>query len=131
MRPRQPSTTGLRTRTISVTGAVLTLKQLHAEIERATGRTLELHQLGTIADLEVEIEKRKATARNPYEYVSLQYQWAMVTGKGKPHNLSNDDYPDITPVSVAQMPLRLTLILTWPSVTVGSGTSSISTLLFP
>jgi uncharacterized protein YbjT (DUF2867 family) len=89
-------------RTVSVTGAVLTLKELHAEVEQTTGRTLEIRELGTIADLEAEIERRKATAQNPYEFVALQYQWAMVTGKGKLHNLSNADYPDITPTTIAE-----------------------------
>jgi uncharacterized protein YbjT (DUF2867 family) len=89
-------------RTVSVAGAVLTLKELHAEVEKATGRTLEVHELGTVEQLAAEIEKRKQTAKNPYEYVSLQYQWAMVTGKGKLHNLNNGDYPDITPVGVAE-----------------------------
>ena len=80
------------------------MKQLHAEMEKATGRTLEVHELGSVTDLEAEIEARKATATNPYQYVSLQYQWAMVTGKGKLRDLNNDDYPDIEPVSVGQFP---------------------------
>ena len=89
-------------RPVSVAGAVLTLRELHAEVEQATGQTLQIRELGTIADLEAEIERRKTTARNPYEYVSLQYQWAMVTGKGKLQNLNNADYPDITPMTIAQ-----------------------------
>ena len=89
-------------RTISVAGAVLTMKQLHAEVQKATGHTLELRALGTVDDLEAEIERLKTTAKNPYEYVSLQYQWAMVTGKAKLRDLNNDDYPDITPITINQ-----------------------------
>jgi uncharacterized protein YbjT (DUF2867 family) len=89
-------------RTIAVAGDVLTMKELHAEFEKATGRTLTIHELGTVADLEAEIDKRKASATTPYEYVSLQYQWAMVTGKAKLRNLNNDDYPEITPVTVGE-----------------------------
>lgn len=93
-------------RTISVAGQVVTMKQLHAEVEKATGRSLQIHELGSTDDLLAEIERRKATATNPYQYVSLQYQWAMVTGKGKLHDLNNADYPDITPVTVAEFLAR-------------------------
>ncbi|MWB99433.1 NmrA family NAD(P)-binding protein [Agromyces seonyuensis] len=89
-------------RTVSVAGSVLTMTQLHAEVEQATGRTLEIRELGTVDDLRAEIERRKQTATNPYEFVSLQYQWAMVTGKAKLQNLNNADYPDITPTTVAE-----------------------------
>lgn len=87
-------------RTISVAGQVLTMKQLHAEIQHATGRSLELHELGSATDLLAEIERRKATDTNAYQYVALQYQWAMATGKGKLRDLNNDEYPEIKPMSV-------------------------------
>jgi uncharacterized protein YbjT (DUF2867 family) len=89
-------------RTVSVAGSVLTMRQLHAEVEKATGRTLQIRELGSVDDLKAEIERRKETAKNPYEFVSLHYQWAMVTGKAKLHDLRNDDYPDITPTSVTE-----------------------------
>jgi uncharacterized protein YbjT (DUF2867 family) len=89
-------------RTVSVAGSVLTMTQLHSEVEQATGRRLEIRELGTVDDLRAEIERRKQTATNPYEFVSLQYQWAMVTGKAKLQNLNNADYPDIIPTTVAE-----------------------------
>ena len=72
---------------ISVAGQVLTMSQFRAEIEQATGRSLEVRQLGTIAELEAEIKRRKAGAKNVYDFVPLQYQWTMVTGKAKLTNL--------------------------------------------
>ena len=89
-------------RTVSVAGSVLTMRQLHAEVEKATGRTLQIRELGSVDDLKAEIERCKETAKDPYEFVSLQYQWAMVTGKAKLHDLRNDDYPNITPTSVTE-----------------------------
>ena len=91
---------------ISVAGQVLTMSQLRAEIEQAVGRSLVVRQLGTIGELEAEIKRRKAGAKNVYEYVPLQYQWTMVTGKAKLTNLDNDRYPDITPTTVGEFLTR-------------------------
>jgi len=79
----------------------LTLKQLHAEIQDATGRTLQIRELGTADDLLAEIERRRPTVKNPFEYASLQYRWAMIIGMGKLQDLSNSDYPDIKPTSIS------------------------------
>lgn len=89
-------------RTVAIAGDVLTMAQLRTVIEKATGRTLTERRLGDISALDAEIERRKPNAKDPFEYVSLQYQRAMVTGKGKLQNLSNNDYPDISPTSVAE-----------------------------
>ncbi|SIS04650.1 NmrA family NAD(P)-binding protein [Williamsia sterculiae] len=89
-------------RTVRVAGDVLTLTQLHTVIEKATGRTLRVHEHGSIAALEAEIDRRKSTATGPGDFVALQYQWAMITGKAKLRDLNNGDYPDITPTSVAE-----------------------------
>jgi uncharacterized protein YbjT (DUF2867 family) len=89
-------------RTVAVAGDVLTMTQLRTEIERATNHVLTAQRLGDIAALDAEIERRRPIAEDPFEYVSLQYQRAMVTGKGKLHDLKNGDYPDITPTTVAE-----------------------------
>jgi len=91
---------------ISVAAQILTMTQFHTEIERAIGRSLTIRQLGTIAELEAEIERRKAGAQSVYDFVPLQYQWTMVTGKGKLTNLANDRYPDITPTTVGEFLIR-------------------------
>lgn len=82
------------------------MTQLHAEIEQAIGWSLTIRQLGTIAELEAEIERRKAGAKSVYEFVPSQYQWTMVTGKAKLTNLDNDRYPDITPTTVGEFLTR-------------------------
>jgi len=85
---------------------VVTMKQLHSEIARVTGRQLEIRELGTVDELRAEIDRRRAVATNPYEYVGLQYQWAMVSGKAKLRDLRNDDYPDVNPASVGEFLAR-------------------------
>lgn len=94
-----PAVTG---RPVRVAGQVLTMRELHGAVQEATGTTLELRPLGTVDELRAEIERRKATATNPYEFIALQYQWAMVSGKGKLEPLDNDRYPDITPRTIQQ-----------------------------
>lgn len=56
-----------------------------------------------------EIERRAKTTQNPFEYVGLQYQWCMVTGKGKFDNLDNDRYAEIKPTSVEEFVRGLSL----------------------
>lgn len=90
-------------RIVSFAGAVLTINQFHAELERATGSRFDIRQLGTVDDLLEEITRRKTAASSPFEYVALQYQWAMVSGKGKLRTLNNNDYPDIVPATLAQL----------------------------
>lgn len=92
--------------TVSFAGEVVTMKQLHAAVVSATGRELEIRELGTVEELRAEIERRKAVANTPFDYVGLQYQWAMVSGKGKLRDLRNADYPDITPVSIGEFLAR-------------------------
>ena len=46
------------------------------------------------------IEEKKQTAKNPWEWISLQYAWCSASGKGKMQQLDNSRYPQITPLSV-------------------------------
>ncbi|NUP48003.1 MAG: NmrA family NAD(P)-binding protein [Catenulispora sp.] len=98
-----PGTAG---RPVRVAGDVATMRELHAALERGSGRTLQLRQLGSVADLAAEIERRKAEASNVTDYVALQYVWAMVSGKAKLDPLDNDRYPDITPTKAAEFAHR-------------------------
>lgn len=84
-------------RTVRVAGDVLTMKELHQAMERGSGRLLEARQLGSTEDLSAEIERRKAVATDPFEYIPLQYTRAMVTGKGKLNPLDNGRYPGVQP----------------------------------
>ncbi|PZG23306.1 NmrA family NAD(P)-binding protein [Nonomuraea aridisoli] len=94
-----PSTAG---RTVRVAGDVLTLKELHQAMERGSGRRLEARRLGSTDDLSAEIERLKTVATDPFEYLLLQYTWAMTTGKGKLDPLDNHRYPGIRPIGAEQ-----------------------------
>lgn len=88
--------------TVRFAGEVVSIRQFHAAVERGTGRKLELRTLGTADDLRSEIERRAKATQNPFDYVALQYQWCMVTGKGKFDKLDNERYPQIKPTSVEE-----------------------------
>ncbi|SPL88531.1 Isoflavone reductase homolog P3 [[Actinomadura] parvosata subsp. kistnae] len=91
-----PAATG----TLRFAGEVMSMRQFHDAVQRGSGRTLELRHLGTADDLRAEIARQAAVAQNPFDYVALQYQWCMVSGKAKFDRLDNDRYPDVTPVSM-------------------------------
>ncbi|WP_433441301.1 hypothetical protein [Nonomuraea sp. CA-141351] len=88
--------------TVRFAGEVLSMRGFHEAVERGSGRKLELRTLGTADDLRAEIERRAAGTQNPFEYVALQYQWCMVTGKAKFDTLDNDRYPEVKPATVEQ-----------------------------
>ncbi|WP_157252437.1 NmrA family NAD(P)-binding protein [Nonomuraea typhae] len=92
-----PKATG----TLRFAGEVLSMRQFHDAVQRASGRTLRLRHLGTADELRAEIGRQAARTENPFDYVALQYQWCMVTGKGKFDTLDNARYPQIAPESVA------------------------------
>ncbi len=100
-----PSAAG---RTVRVVGDVLTMKELHQAMERGSGRRIEARQLGGVDDLRAEIERLKVTAADPMEYIMLQYNWAMVSGKGKLRPLDNHRYPGIRPTSAKEFFRRAT-----------------------
>ncbi|MEU1665274.1 NmrA family NAD(P)-binding protein [Streptomyces sparsogenes] len=81
-------------------GEVLSMRQFHQTLERATGRSLALKNLGTADELRAEITRQAAATQNPFDYVGLQYQWCMVTGKAKFDTLDNTKYPQIKPGSL-------------------------------
>ncbi|AQZ68560.1 Isoflavone reductase homolog P3 [[Actinomadura] parvosata subsp. kistnae] len=91
-----PAATG----TLRFAGEVMSMRQFHDAVQRGSGRTLELRHLGTSDDLRAEIARQAAVAQNPFDYVALQYQWCMVSGKAKFDRLDNERYPDVTPVSM-------------------------------
>lgn len=87
---------------LEVAGEVLTMKELLAAYEEATGKTLQVQQLGSVEELKAWIEQKKPIARSPVEYIPQQYEYAMVSGKAKLDNLQNDRYPHIKPLTVKQ-----------------------------
>ena len=91
---------GLTGKPLRVAGNSLTIREMHRTLEKASGRSLETRSLGTVEELRLLIEEKKRTATNPWEWISLQYTWCMVSGKGKLRNLDNARFPQIRPVSV-------------------------------
>ena len=87
---------------LEVAGEVLTMKQLKTAYESATGKKLEVKHMGSVEELKNWIENKKQTAESPLEYIPQQYEYAMVSGKGKLDNIQNSRYPQIKPLNVKQ-----------------------------
>jgi uncharacterized protein YbjT (DUF2867 family) len=87
-------------RPLRIAGDVLTLKQFQQALEEGSGRKLEARSLGSVADLRAAIDRCKQTASNPWDWISLQYVWCIVSGKGKLDPIDNSRYPHIHPTSV-------------------------------
>lgn len=86
--------------TLRFAGEVMTMRQFHEAVEAGSGRKLEFRTLGTADELRAEIGRRAAATQDPLEYVGLQYQWCMVTGKAKFDTLDNGRYPEVKPISM-------------------------------
>lgn len=87
---------------LEVAGEVLTAKQLKAAYEEVTGNTLTEKPLGSVAELQAWIATKKPSASSPVEYLPQQYEYTMVSGKGKLDHLQNDRYPQIKPKTIKQ-----------------------------
>ena len=96
------SDTSLVNTALEVAGESLTMKQLQAAYESATGKKLETKHLGSVTDLKSWIENKKQTAESPVEYIPQQYEYVMVSSKGKLDNIQNSRYPHIKPLTVKQ-----------------------------
>jgi len=99
---KQYSDPSLVNTALEVAGEVLTMKQLLTAYEEATGKKLQEKRLGSVEDLRAWIEQKKPSANSPVEYIPQQYEYAMVSGKGKLDNIQNFRYPDIKPLTVRQ-----------------------------
>ena len=87
---------------LEVVGEVLSNKQLVAAYQDATGKKLQEKQLGSVEDLKAWIEQKKPSANSPVEYIPQQYEYVMVSGKGKLDNIQNSRYPNIKPLTLRQ-----------------------------
>ncbi|MGL5833316.1 MAG: aromatic alcohol reductase [Waterburya sp.] len=87
---------------LEVVGEVLTMKELLNSYQEATGKKLKVEHLGSVEELKSWIDNKKQTADSPLEYIPQQYEYAMVSGKGKLDNLQNSRYPHIKPLTVKQ-----------------------------
>ena len=96
----------LANKALEVAGDTLTAKQLKAAYEEATGNKLTEKSLGSIAEMKAWITTKKASASSLADYVSHQYDYAMVSGKGKLDQIQNDRYPHIKPMTVKQFLIK-------------------------
>ena len=87
---------------LEVAGEVLTMKQLKSAYESATGKKLEVQHLGSVEELKSWIEDKKQTVDSPLEYIPQQYEYVMVSSKGKLDNIQNSRYPQIKPLTVKE-----------------------------
>jgi NmrA-like family len=86
-----------------VVGNTLTALELCQTLESATGRTFQRESLGTLEKLRLLIEKKKRTAKNPWEWINLQYAWVGASGNGDLQQRDNSRYPAIKPITVAEL----------------------------
>jgi len=84
------------------------VRRFHQTLQRATGRVLTLTTLGTVDELRAEITRQASLTQNPFDYVALQYQWCMVSGKAKFSALDNAKYPQIKPGSLEDFVRKVT-----------------------
>jgi len=84
-------------------GEESTMKKLAADYSLFTGKEFKPVSLGTQADLEALIKKLKEeNPNNPWAYIPLQYQWAILSDKGHLNNVVNAKYPQVKPKTVLQ-----------------------------
>jgi hypothetical protein len=89
---------GLANQALEVYGDSLSMKQLQRLYQDNTIQILAEKQMGSIADLQAWIQRKKETAQATTDYSSYQTHYVLVSGKGKlRHNLS-DRYPNIRPI---------------------------------
>ena len=93
---------GLTGRPLRIAGTVATMREVHAAFEHASNRSLDFVSMGSIDDLKGVIDQKKAAGASVEEYIMLQYQWCMLSGKAKLNPLDNSRYPDIQPTGIEE-----------------------------
>lgn len=87
----------------SIAGESLTFHELVDETTAGLGRPITVKKLGTLADLDAEIDQRlKEQPDNMFSWLPLMYWRAMLNGKGKLGPLMNAEYPDVHPTGVRE-----------------------------
>lgn len=86
-----------------VAGDSLNFHELVSETAAGLGKDVAVKQLGTLADLDAEIARRRqAEPGNMFAWLPLMYWRAMLNGKGKLGALVNARYPAIRPTTVRE-----------------------------
>jgi nucleoside-diphosphate-sugar epimerase len=78
---------------LQVAGDVITMKKLLETYQTVNGKKLIENPLGSVEDLTAWINKTKAIATSPYDYLPQQYLFTMVSGKGKLKDNTKSWYP--------------------------------------
>ena len=73
-----------------------------SQSQGTTSNKLKSKPLGSVEELQAWIAAKKPSANSPVDYVPQQYEYTMVSGKGKLDNIQNDRYPNITPLTLRQ-----------------------------
>ncbi|MBI1186048.1 MAG: NAD(P)H-binding protein [Alphaproteobacteria bacterium] len=77
-------------------------RQIAETLTAAKGAAFSVRQLGDLAALDAEISRRHAQSPdNPMRWAGLQYHRAMASGRGALHNLHNNLFPDIAPMTIS------------------------------
>ncbi|WP_183030090.1 NmrA family NAD(P)-binding protein [Altericroceibacterium spongiae] len=88
---------------LEIAGETLNFHELVKAYEDASGKSISVSHLGTLADLDKAIEQRRqAEPGNMYAWLPLMYWRAMLSGKAKLHSIANDRYPQIQPVTLRE-----------------------------
>jgi len=86
-----------------IAGESLTFNELLTAYENGSGKSVTVVKMGTLADLENEIQQRmQAEPDNMFVWLPLMYWRALLSGKVKLDSIDNDRYPHIKPTTVAE-----------------------------
>lgn len=87
---------------VFVAGDVLTFEELVSEVEAGLGLSIAVKNLGTLEDMNAEIDRLRKESKGGFAAIPLMYWRAMLSGKGKLGPLMNERYPNIVPVTVRE-----------------------------
>jgi nucleoside-diphosphate-sugar epimerase len=91
----------------NIAGETLDAEGLARAVSAGTGRTFTVEKLGTLAELDAEIARRRAAEPgNYYAWLPLMYWTAMLGGKVALGPLANGRYPSIRPTTVTEYVAR-------------------------
>lgn len=89
-----------RNKSLEIAGDQINYHGFQSLLEELTGHPFSVKGLGSLTELETSIERKKATADSPYDYVMDQYNWAMNTGQAKLKHPLKASALGFTPTSV-------------------------------
>ncbi|MFG1609452.1 NmrA family NAD(P)-binding protein [Actinoplanes sp. NPDC049265] len=92
---------------LGVAGDTLTFHETVLAFEKASGKSLRVERLGSMADLDQRIaDRQRSDPADFHAYLPLMYYRAQLNGTGRIEPLMNDRYPSVTPSTVEQYVTR-------------------------